>query len=71
MVTNPVQRSQVAQHEAAAKAAPRPNAAPQQASRPQDKVTISPQAQAHAKAQAQAKAKPTPSADKHLDGDKK
>jgi hypothetical protein len=70
-MVNPVQRLQVAQHEAAAKAAPRQNAAPQPASLPQDKVTISPQAQAHATVQAQAQAKPTPSADKDHDGDKK
>jgi hypothetical protein len=70
-MVNPVQRLQVAQYEAAAKAAPRPNAAPQAASLSQDKVTISPQAQAHATVQAQAQAKPTPSADKDHDGDKK
>jgi hypothetical protein len=58
-----IQSSPTAQNEAAGKAAPRPNPAPQQqASIPQDRVTISPQA--HAQVQ-------TASADKHHHGDKK
>jgi len=54
MITNPVHSSPAAQNEAAVKAAPRQNAAPQPAAVPQDKVTISPQAHAHVQAQAQA-----------------
>jgi len=46
MITNPVHSSPAAQNEVAAKAAPRQNAAPQQAPVPRDKVTLSPQAQA-------------------------
>jgi hypothetical protein len=63
MITNPVHSSQAAQNEAAAKAAPRQNPAPQQASLPEDRVTISPQA--HAQAQQAV------SADKDHDGDNK
>jgi hypothetical protein len=63
MITNPVHSSPAAQNEAAAKAAPGQNTAPQQASVPQDKITISPQAQAHAQQAA--------SADKNHDGDSK
>jgi hypothetical protein len=54
MITNPVHSSPAVQNEAAVKAAPRQNAAPSQASVPQDKVTISPQGHAHVEAQAQA-----------------
>ena len=53
MITNPVHSSPAVQSEAAAKAAPRQNTAPQ-ASVPQDKVTISPQAPAQVQAQAHA-----------------
>jgi hypothetical protein len=63
MITNPVHSSPPVQNEAAAKAAPRQNTAPQPASVPQDKVTIS----SHAKAYAQQ----TASADKDHDGDSK
>ena len=66
MITNPVHSSPAVQSEAAAKAAPRQNTAPQ-ASVPQDKVTISPQA--HAQVQAQAHAQQAASADKDHDGD--
>ena len=62
MHTNPV-LSSPAQNEAAVKAAPRQNAAPQAASVPQDKVTLSPQAQA--------RSQQTASADKNHDGDSK
>jgi hypothetical protein len=62
MHTNPVLSSPAAQNEAAVKAAPRQNAAPQ-ASVPQDKVTLSPQAQA--------RSQPAASADKNHDGDSK
>jgi hypothetical protein len=54
MITNPVHSSPAVQNEAAAKAAS--ECAPQQASVPQDRVTISPQAQAHAHAQQTASA---------------
>jgi hypothetical protein len=57
-----VHSSPAAQNEAAVKAAPRQNPAPQPASVPQDRVTISPQA--HAQVQAA-------SADKDHDGDNK
>jgi hypothetical protein len=63
-----VQSSPAAQNQAAVKAAPRQNPAPPQASVPQDRVTISPQA--HAQFQAQAHAQ-TVSSDKDHDGDKK
>ena len=53
MITNPVHSSPAVQNEAAAKAAPR-QSAPQQASVPQDKVTISPQAPAQVQAPAHA-----------------
>jgi len=69
MITNPVQSLPAAQNEAAVKAAPRQNPAPQQTSLPQDKVTISPQA--HAQVQAQTHAQQAVSADKDHDGDKK
>jgi hypothetical protein len=69
MITNPVHSSPAVQNEAAAKAAPRQNTAPQPASVPQDKVTISPQA--HAQVQAQAHAQQAASADKNHDGDSK
>jgi hypothetical protein len=62
MHTNPILSSPAAQNEAAVKAAPRQNAAPQ-ASVPQDKVTLSPQAHAHSQQAA--------SADKDHDGDSK
>jgi hypothetical protein len=65
MITNPVRSPQVAQNEVAAKAAPRQNPAPQQASVPKDRVTISPQARAQARAQQAV------SADKDHDGDNK
>jgi hypothetical protein len=61
MHTNPVLSSPAAQNEAAVKAAPRQNAAPQAASVPQDKVTLSPQAHTQQAA----------SADKDHDGDSK
>jgi len=57
-----VHSSPATQKEAAVKAAPRQNPAPQPASVPQDRVTISPQA--HAQVQAA-------SADKDHDGDNK
>jgi hypothetical protein len=63
MITNPVQSSPAVQNEAAAKAPPRQNTAPQPALVPLDKVTISPRAQAHAQQ--------TASADKDHDGDSK
>jgi hypothetical protein len=69
MITNPVHSSPTVQNEAAAKAAPRQNAAPQQASVPQDKVTISPQA--HAQVQVQVHAQRAVSADKNHGGDSK
>jgi hypothetical protein len=66
---NPVHSTPAAQNEVAVKAAPRQNPAPQQASVPQDRVTISPQA--HAQVQAQAHAQQAVSADRDHDGDKK
>jgi len=63
MHTNPVHSSSAVQNQAAVKAAPRQNAAAQQASVPQDKVTLSPQAQAHSQQ--------ATSADKDHDGDSK
>jgi len=63
MSINAVHASPAAQTEAAVAAAPRQNAAPQQTSLPQDKVTLSPQAQAHAQQAV--------SANKDHDGDKK
>ena len=68
MHTNPVQRTLAPQNEAAAKAAPRHNAASQMASVPQDKVTLSPQAQAKLEAHPTQKA---PTAGKAPGGDKK
>ena len=63
MITNPVHSSPAAQIEPAVQSAQRQNAAPQPASLPQDKVTLSPQAQAHAQQAA--------SGDKDHDGDQK
>jgi hypothetical protein len=68
MITNPVHSSAALSNEAAVKAAPRQNAAPQ-TSVPQDKVTISPQA--HAQVQAQVHAQQAASADKDHGGDRK
>jgi hypothetical protein len=56
MHTNPIHSTPAAQNEAAVKAAPRQNAAPQRASVPQDKVTLSPPAKAQVQAQAHAHA---------------
>jgi len=66
---NPVHGSPAVQKETAVKAAPRQNAAPQPASVPQDKVSISPQAHAHVQAQAQAHKAVSAIRDSH--GDKK
>jgi hypothetical protein len=63
MITSPVHSVPAAQNEAAAKAAPRQNVAPQAASVPQDKVTLSPQVQSHARQAV--------SSGKDSDGDKK
>jgi hypothetical protein len=63
MITNAVHSSPVLPNEASAATAPRQNAAPQQASLPQDKVTLSRQAQVQAHQAA--------SADKDHDGDNK
>ena len=68
MHTNPVHTTPAAQNQAAVKAAPRQNAAPQKASVPQDKVTLSPQAQAKLQAHPTQKAA---SAGKAQGGDKK
>jgi hypothetical protein len=67
-MVNPVHSLSVP-NESAVKAAPRQNPSPQQASVPQDKVTISPQA--HAQVQAQVHAQQAASADKNHDGDSK
>jgi hypothetical protein len=68
MNTNPVHSTPAAQNEVTAKATPRHSTAPPQASIPQDKLTISPQA--HAQVQAQADAQQATSATKNS-GDKK
>jgi hypothetical protein len=67
-MVNPVHNSSVP-NESQVKAAPRQSPLPQQASAPQDKVTISPQA--HAQVQAQVHAQQAASADKERDGDSK
>jgi hypothetical protein len=63
MITSPVHSAPAAQNEAAAKASLRQNPAPQPASVPGDKVTLSPEAQAHAQRAV--------SSGKDPDGDKK
>lgn len=67
-MVNPVHNSSVS-NESQVKTAPRQNPAPQQASVPEDKVTISPQG--HAQVQAQVHAQQAASADKNHDGDSK
>jgi hypothetical protein len=69
MHTNPIHSTPAAQNEAAVKAGPRQNAAPQRASVPQDKVTLSPPAKAQVQAHANAQ-KPASAGKKH-DGGRK